>query len=114
MSAKKITPDFERNNMRLTLEQTQSIVATVTRWAGEDATVFLFGSRLDDKVRGGDVDLLVETDAPLALIERARIKMHLEKGLGLPVDVVSLCRKEKPTPFQQIARTHAMQLVAQQ
>jgi len=98
--------------MRLSPEQTRSILTTVSRWAGKSATVFLFGSRLDDKARGGDVDLFIETDDPLTLIERARIKLHLEKGLGLPVDIVSQCRNDKPTPFQQIARAHALPLRA--
>jgi len=96
--------------MRLSPEQTRNILTTVARWAGDSATVFLFGSRLDDKLRGGDVDLLIETDEPLPLMKRARIKMNLESALGLPVDIISQCRQDKPKPFQQIARTHAQQL----
>lgn len=57
--------------MRLTQEQIRRITQTVSRLAGGTAEVFLFGSRLDDRARGGDVDILIETDAPLTLIERA-------------------------------------------
>ena len=67
--------------MRLTQEQIRLIAQTVSRWAGEGVEVYLFGSRLNDQARGGDVDLLVESDAPLSLIQRAQIKMELESRL---------------------------------
>ncbi|HLF98467.1 MAG TPA: nucleotidyltransferase domain-containing protein [Methylococcaceae bacterium] len=99
--------------MRLTHEQTRWITQTVSRLTSETAEVFLFGSRLDDQARGGDVDLLIETDTSLTLIERARIKMELEARLGLPVDIVSRARHTAPTPFQSIARAKAARLDAQ-
>jgi len=74
--------------MRLTQEQISSILEIVKQFAGKDATVYLFGSRLNDRAKGGDVDLLIETGKPLTLLDRAHIKMHLEKKLGLPVDVI--------------------------
>jgi len=99
--------------MRLTTEQTQSILEAVTRQAGRSSIVYLFGSRLDDHARGGDVDLLIETDRPLTLIERAKIKLELEAGLGLPVDIVTQGRNKAPTPFQRIARAQAQRLEMQ-
>lgn len=96
--------------MRLTREQTRSILETVSRLAGAGSIVYLFGSRLDDGAKGGDVDLLIETDRPLKLIERARIKVELEAGLGLPVDIVAQNRNGASTPFQRIARAQATRL----
>ena len=96
--------------MRLNPEQVRLIVDAVSRWAGMGAGVFLFGSRLDDKVSGGDVDILVEADAALSLIQRARIKIELESRLGLPVDIISHVRNVAPTPFQIIARADAIRL----
>ncbi len=98
--------------MRLTQDQVLWIVQTVFRLTEGRGTVFLFGSRLDDQKRGGDVDLLIETDIPLTLIERARIKMELESACGLPVDIVSQARNSAPTPFQSIARANAVKLEA--
>lgn len=72
--------------MRLTSDQVLTILGTASRLSGEDAVVYLFGSRLDDRARGGDVDLLIETPQGLTLLERARLKVKLEDGLGLPVD----------------------------
>ena len=65
-----------------------SILAAVRHWAGINATVHLFGSRLDDQTKGGDVDLLIETAKPLTLLDQAHIKMQLENDLGLPVDII--------------------------
>lgn len=99
--------------MRLTPAQINAITQTVSRFTGGTAEIFLFGSRLDDRARGGDVDLLIETATPLALIERARIKMELETLVNLPVDIVSQVRDSAPTPFQRIARASAVRLEAQ-
>lgn len=48
--------------MRLTQKQIESIKHTAQTVLGQDARVILFGSRVDDKTRGGDIDLLFETD----------------------------------------------------
>ncbi len=99
--------------MRLTPEQTRWITRTVDRLSGAEAEVYLFGSRLDDSARGGDVDLLIETDVPLPLLQRARIKMELEALLGLPVDVVARARNMPPSPFQRLVRAQARKLEVQ-
>jgi len=59
--------------MRLTRDQITAILNTATGIGGRDADVLLFGSRLDDSARGGDVDLVIETDTGLSVLERARI-----------------------------------------
>ncbi len=43
--------------MRLTPAQITTILDTVRKVAGPDARVRLFGSRLDDHARGGDIGL---------------------------------------------------------
>jgi predicted nucleotidyltransferase len=96
--------------MRLTHEQSRNITQTVAKILGTTAKVYLFGSRTDDQARGGDVDLLLETDTPLSLLDRARIKMELETRLGLPFDIVSYVSNQPRTPFQTIARAQAMPL----
>jgi len=96
--------------MRLTPEQVRLIIDAVSRWAGPGAEAYLFGSRLNDTVSGGDVDIFVEADAALSLIQRARIKMELESRLGLPVDIIAHVRNATPTPFQIIARADAARL----
>ncbi len=44
--------------MRLTQQEIQIIKSTVREMMGEKASVWLFGSRVDDSKRGGDIDLV--------------------------------------------------------
>ena len=70
--------------MRLTPEQARAIVAATRELAGPDASVRLFGSRLHDEQKGGDIDLLIECPRP---VERpvwlaAQITARLQRALG--------------------------------
>lgn len=89
--------------MRLTPEQIRIILATVARQIGPDANVVLFGSRVADGARGGDIDLLIESPALPGLRQRASIKSALESALQVPVDILGKKKDAKPTPFQAIA-----------
>lgn len=48
--------------MRLTPQQIKSIKQAANAVLGDDTRVILFGSRVDDTKKGGDIDLLFETD----------------------------------------------------
>jgi predicted nucleotidyltransferase len=48
--------------MRLTPEQVTSIKSCVSQLAPPCARAWLFGSRVNDHARGGDVDLMIELD----------------------------------------------------
>ncbi|WP_394752637.1 nucleotidyltransferase domain-containing protein [Crenothrix sp.] len=71
--------------MRLTPAQQATIRSTVAETFGEEANVWLFGSRVDDNKRGGDIDLLIETQqADVAVIVRAEMALltKLQMKLG--------------------------------
>ncbi len=46
--------------MRLTTRQRELIFERIRHHLGADVQSWLFGSRMDDDARGGDVDLYVE------------------------------------------------------
>jgi predicted nucleotidyltransferase len=96
--------------MRLTPDQCLLILATVDRHVGVPHRVSLYGSRLDDQARGGDVDLLVECESAIPVMQRARIKNELEDRLHLPVDLLVIQAGRAATPFQSIARAQAVPL----
>ena len=98
--------------MRLTPEQTRTILHCVRQQFGAQAQVKLFGSRLDDSARGGDVDLLVESEHPPTLRQRALATMALEQALNLPVDIVATQTGTHGSAFARIARSQAHALEA--
>lgn len=65
--------------MRMTARQAETIKMFAHRHFGEDALIWLFGSRADDSKKGGDYDFLIETslDQPDMIIEH-KIAMILE------------------------------------
>ena len=69
--------------MRITPRQHKAVKTAVLELAGSEVAVRLFGSRLDDEQRGGDIDLLVssvsavEHPAWLAASITARLQMAL-------------------------------------
>jgi hypothetical protein len=48
--------------MRVTPEQLSVFDTLAHRYFGEDAGIWLFGSRVDDQKKGGDYDFFVETN----------------------------------------------------
>jgi len=89
--------------MRLSLKQQILIRETVAAETDGTVRVYVYGSRLQDAARGGDLDLLIESKTKLSLLQRARIKLSLEKHLGIPVDIISTALTSPRTPFQEIA-----------
>jgi predicted nucleotidyltransferase len=69
--------------VRLTERERRVIRAAVTRHFGKDAQVWLFGSRVDDTRRGGDIDLLVETTLAGEDALRAKIDTITEIQLAI-------------------------------
>jgi predicted nucleotidyltransferase len=67
--------------VRISDSVVRTIKASVARHFGADARVYLFGSRVDDARRGGDIDLLVETE--LAGQEALRAKVRVMTDIQL-------------------------------
>jgi predicted nucleotidyltransferase len=77
--------------MRLTDEQIEVIRQLAQKVAGSQSRVRVFGSRLDDTARGGDLDLLLELPEPVnnpALIA-ATLSAQVSRAMhGRKVDVL--------------------------
>jgi predicted nucleotidyltransferase len=72
--------------MRQTTAQQEAIVDAFRQTFHSGARLFLFGSRIDDSQRGGDIDLCVETNAGKAwdalVPMRQSFQVELLKRLG--------------------------------
>lgn len=97
--------------MRLTDQQRTIIRSTVTETFGAGADVWLFGSRVDDNKRGGDIDLLIETDqvdidaiarAEIFFLTRIQAKLG-EQKIDVLLDYPS--RKTRPPIFSIAKQT---------
>ena len=66
--------------MRLTSHEQQTIRQTISRYDPR-ARILLFGSRVDDQKRGGDIDLLVITQT-LGFSDKLNILADLHQQLG--------------------------------
>lgn len=96
--------------MRLTDEQLESIRVAVAATTGDGIRAYVFGSRLDDERRGGDLDLLWRAPHPIGLLSRARPKLRLEARLSMPVDVLAMQDGREPTPFESITLARAVRI----
>lgn len=76
--------------MRIKKEHIEFIKSTAQTLFWDDAKVYLFGSRVDDNKKGGDIDLYIETNVKEKLLQR-KLKMMgaLHKELGeQKIDIV--------------------------
>lgn len=88
--------------MRLSADQIHIIKQTAQRVLGHSARVILFGSRVDDSKRGGDIDLLFETDQPLT--NRAAVLDAIYVGLirQLGDRKIDILLKDPSTPASPV------------
>ncbi len=75
---------FFLKKIRLDSKEIETVRTMVERIVGKGSKVRVFDSRLNDSKHGGDLDLLVESEAPVDSIRRADLKMDLEEKLALP------------------------------
>lgn len=101
--------------MRLSNQQIASIKRAVRQHCGENAEVRLFGSRVDDNARGGDIDLYIKADLPdggAAIAAETALWADLQASLGeqhidVLVDYPTLTRR--PLIFR-LAHDHGIRL----
>ncbi len=69
--------------MRLQKQEIHTILQVARNIYGEKVKVYLFGSRLDNTKRGGDIDLLIRTDEEKkGVLARIRMIAQLKFLLG--------------------------------
>ncbi|MDP2752612.1 MAG: nucleotidyltransferase domain-containing protein [Rhodocyclaceae bacterium] len=89
--------------MRLSDTESALICRTIAEFFGSDAGVSLFGSRVDDTKRGGDVDLYVKPNqCDDIYLRRIHCLAKLTAQLPYPVDLV-IANETLSRPIDRIA-----------
>lgn len=96
--------------MRLSPAYHAIIKAEAIRVFGDDAAVFLFGSRVDDSKKGGDIDLFIRMADKAGLFEKKiRFLARLKRQIGeQKIDVVF--NEDEDRLIEQEARKWSIQL----
>jgi len=97
--------------MRLTSQQIEIIRHAAEEAFGPNTRVLLFGSRVDDSKRGGDIDLLIRlANADQLLARKLRFLGLLERQLGeRKIDVVIESPNDR-RPIVQVAHATGVEL----
>ncbi len=99
--------------MRLTESQRAAIKTSVANAIGTESRIWLFGSRTDDAERGGDIDLLIETDKtlPSRVAALCRLEGNLVTKLGdRKIDILLKDARTPEAPIHRAAREHGLLL----
>ena len=120
LSAKPVIARRAYNNlMRLNTDQIQAICQAATDAFGQGTSVWLFGSRVDDSKRGGDIDLLVRphvrtaadaAEPQQAFMQKIKMLNLLENSLGeRKIDLV-VEQAQDPRPIVEVAHKKGIKL----
>lgn len=98
--------------MRLSKEQIKVIIQCAHRSFGETAKIWLFGSRVDDNKKGGDIDLYIETDKETGIVA-AKLEMlgFLQSVFGeQKIDILVKRGNQPSSAIQEIAKSSGVEL----
>lgn len=93
--------------VRLSTREIDVIRATVNRLLGDRACIRIFGSRAREDEKGGDIDILIETERqlPSRVASACRLASELQIQLGdQKIDVVIVDPETQEQPIHRIAR----------
>jgi len=92
--------------MRVNKQLTDFIKQSINQYL-PDAKVYLFGSRVHDDQKGGDIDILVIGEKELTGQDKRGIKIAFYKKFGeQKIDIVSF-KKDDPSTFKELALLEA-------
>ena len=100
--------------MRLTGQQQIIIKDEVSKIFGAHAQVLLFGSRVNDNERGGDIDLLIELDYPVEEMLKKNLSLNaaLQVAMGglQKIDIITHIKDTMETPIHKAALNTGIRL----
>lgn len=105
--------NITKPKVRLSARELEVIRATVSRLLGDRTHIHIFGSRAREDERGGDIDILVETEQQLPgrVASACRLASELQMQLGdQKIDVIIIDPETREQPIHRIARKTGVML----
>jgi predicted nucleotidyltransferase len=99
--------------MRLSKFEQNIIKQTAEQIFGIEVKVFIFGSRINDNLKGGDIDIYIEVSKDNVNLLEKKIKflVGLDDKLGeQKIDVVINSGQKNNRPIFQLAKANGVQL----
>ncbi len=92
--------------MRLTKDAVR-LIRHIVGQVCKDAEVWLFGSRVDDHKKGGDIDLYIETGNEIQITDQLRLMSRLQRALGFrKIDlIIRTPNSAERSIFQTVKKT---------
>ena len=88
--------------MRVTLQQLKVVKRLTSQYFGEDAELWLFGSRVDDTIKGGDYDFFIETplnDADEIIARKIKLIAKLQSSGPFEDEKIDIIVKRRYSTF---------------
>lgn len=103
---------LEFYEMRITSLEQKIIKLHVKKYFSANANVYLFGSRVDNNKKGGDIDLYITTDMSASETIRKKIGflVEMENILGEQRIDVIINNHSKQKPIYEIAEKEGVKL----
>ena len=89
--------------MRLSIQENKA-VCSLLKNQDPNGRIYLFGSRVDDNKKGGDIDLFFETSVPLNLKQQLTLEYRLSVECDTKVDLLVKTPDQEEQPIFMIAR----------
>ena len=99
--------------MRLDPKAIEIITSRTKSVIGEDIAIWLFGSRVDDQLKGGDIDLLIEVNHKLEnrVAVACQINAKIQIALGAQrLDIIVKDVDTESLPIHEIAKKNGIRL----
>ena len=103
----------DTEHVRLTVCQRTEILHTARELFGPRVRVVLFGSRVDDRLRGGDIDLMIDTDLDTQSAHERELAflVELKKRIGdRKIDVIVRSPDRPAKSIHDAALRHGVEL----
>jgi uncharacterized protein len=95
--------------MRLSIQKANLLIRLIKE-ASPTAQIFLFGSRVDDTAKGGDIDICIISVDRIPCEVLAGIRIAFFKRFGFQkLDLLNYTNEEKST-FKSIIFSHAVRM----